>query len=372
MLRRPLASHPLGLTRTSKVFKNGHIPYRFQQPPSRARAGVPLVSSPEKSYPRFLQELLESCPAAGSGVHLWLFRVARYLHHYHEPEAIADILQKCVVDCGRDLEQHEIPDAVNNSMACAWHPEGKKMSERRAEWNAKPTMRVCRIPDFDPNLTKRTAARVPVDITPDWLKAQSPVPVSCSTEQFLQTFFQPNEKALVFNVYKSQGRLWPELPIGRFSQIHWVDGCWFLCNPVDGLDHFNPRLAKKSRRSQESVTTWRYAVLECDHEPKAKWLPIWLKILVQLPLPVVSLTDSAGKSVHALVRVSCDSKAAWDAFKTERLLPLVKIGACPGSLSAVRLTRLPNTYRGDRLQELLYLNPGADGTPIFQNRRSPR
>jgi hypothetical protein len=145
----------------------------------------------------------------------------------------------------------------------------------------------------------------------------------------------------------------------------WPTGAWFLCNPVDGASHFNARLAKDSRRSMESVTAWRHAVLECDHEPKETWLPIWLKILVQLTLKIISITDSAGKSVHALVRVSCDSKAAWDEFKREQLLPLVKLGACDGSLSAVRLTRLPNCYRGDRLQELLYLAPDAGGTPIF-------
>jgi hypothetical protein len=125
-------------------------------------------------------------------------------------------------------------------------------------------------------------------------------------------------------------------------------------------------MCKDSRRSEEAVTSFRYAVLECDHEPKEIWFPIWLKILVQLTLPIVSITDSAGKSAHALVRVSAESKQAWDQFKHETLRPLVKLGACDGSLSAVRLTRLPGCYRADRRQELLYLNPAADGTPIFR------
>jgi hypothetical protein len=142
-------------------------------------------------------------------------------------------------------------------------------------------------------------------------------------------------------------------------------GAWFLCNPVDGLIHFNPRLCKDSRRSEESVTSFRYGVLECDHEPKEVWFPIWLKILVSLALPIVSITDSAGISAHALVRGDCESKADWDAWKRDVLLPLVEIGACDGSLSAVRLTRLPNCYRGDHLQRLLYLNPAADSTSIF-------
>jgi hypothetical protein len=311
-----------------------------------------------------LCELLNTCPEAGQGVHPWLFRVARYLHRFHSPDEICDILATRVADCGREVEPHEIVDAVKNSGVCKWEPSGKTASERRAEWLAKPTIK--RVPAFEPEYTIREASRIREGITPEWLKAHSPIPVTCSTGEYLQKIFERNEQVLLFGRYRSQGALWPtETDIEAFVRIHWSAGAWFLCNPVDGKEHLNPRLAKNSRRSMESVTAWRHAVLECDHEPKERWLPIWLKILVQLPLPIVSIIDSAGKSVHALVRVSCNSKAAWDAFKRDQLLPLVKLGACHGSLSAVRLTRLPGCYRDDRLQELLYLSPEPDGTPIF-------
>jgi hypothetical protein len=313
-----------------------------------------------------LRELLDNCPPAGEGVHPWLFRVARYLHRFHSPEEICDILATRVTNCGRELEPHEIPDAVKNSCAYKWEPSGKTASERRAEWLANPTVRG--VPAFEPESATLKASRISEEITSEWLKAHSPVPVTCSTGEYVQRIFEPNEQILIFGQYKSQGALWPtETNIKKFARIHWPEGAWFLCNPVDGQEHFNARRAKNSRRSMESVTAWRHAVLECDHEPKEIWLPIWLKILVQLALPIVSITDSAGKSVHALVRVSCDSKAAWDAFKRDQLLPLVKLGACAGSLSAVRLTRLPGCYRGDRLQELLYLDPSATGTPIFNS-----
>ena len=42
----------------------------------------------ESIYPRFLRDLLETCPEAGAGVHPWLFRVSRYLHRFHTPEEI--------------------------------------------------------------------------------------------------------------------------------------------------------------------------------------------------------------------------------------------------------------------------------------------
>jgi hypothetical protein len=322
------------------------------------------VSELHQDYPRFLRELLQGCPAAGSGVHPWLFKAARYLHRYHSPEQICEILRERVADCGREIEPHEIPDAVQNSGACKWEPNGQTPSERREQWLKNPTTR--RVPEFKPELAIQAAARIPIDITPDWLKSHSPFPVSCSAGEFLQSVFQPDEKSLVFNLYKSQGHLWPgEISIDHWFRVHWPEGAWFLANPVDGLTHFNPRLCKNSRRSAESVIWFRYAVLECDHTPKKTWFPIWLKILVSLPLPIVSITDSAGKSAHALVRVGAESKQAWDTFKRNTLQPLVELGADDGALSAVRLTRLPNCYRGDARQELLYLNPAADGTPIF-------
>jgi hypothetical protein len=315
-------------------------------------------------YPKFLQDLLNACPNAGSGVHSWLFKVARYLHRYHSPEEICAILESRVADCGRFVEPHEITDAVKNSGACAWEPNPKNASERRAEWLQNPV--VSRVPEFKPERALSVAAKIPIEITTSWLKAWSPWPVTYNAIEYNRSIFVPDERVLYFCRYKSQGLLFPEEGnLERFVKHHWPEGAWFLSNPVDGLHHWNPRLQKDSRRSEESVTSFRHAVLECDLEPREKWRPIWLKILVGLELPIISITDSGSKSDHALVRTGCKSKADWDAFKREKLRPLVELGADDGALSAVRLTRLPGCWRGDHLQELLYLNPLADGTPIF-------
>lgn len=326
-----------------------------------------------QDYPHFLQELLDHRPAAGTGVHAWLFRVARYLHQFHAPDEIYKILELRTSDCERHIDPHEIDDAIKNSGACAWEPSGKTASQKRAEWLANPNARrVGYIPEFNPELAITVAAKVPTEITADWLKSRSPISVCCSTEQFLGSIFEPREQVLILNRCRSQGcLLWrPGVSLKSFIRQHWPDGAWFLCNPVDGQFHWNPRQLKDSRRSEESVTSFRYAVLECDQKPKEKWFPIWPKILVQQPLEIVSITDSAGKSIHALVRVSVSSKTDWDAIKAQTLRPrLVPLGADDGALSAVRLTRLPGAYRGEQRQELLYLNPAADGTPIFERSR---
>jgi hypothetical protein len=45
---------------------------------------------------------------------------------------------------------------------------------------------------------------------------------------------------------------------------------------------------------------------------------------------------------------------------------LVTLGADPGALTAVRLSRLPQAMRGERCQRLLYLNPLPTAVPIWQ------
>jgi hypothetical protein len=66
------------------------------------------------------------------------------------------------------------------------------------------------------------------------------------------------------------------------------------------------------------------------------------------------------------VRIDASSKTDWES-KVAKMKPvLVTLGADPGALSAVRLTRLPQAMRGQRLQRLLYLNPDPDGRPIVE------
>lgn len=72
-----------------------------------------------------------------------------------------------------------------------------------------------------------------------------------------------------------------------------------------------------------------------------------------------------GKSIHALVRLDAASKVEWDSIRDKFKPIVVTLGADENALTAVRLTRLPGAMRGDRPQELFYLDPGADGTPII-------
>ena len=93
----------------------------------------------------------------------------------------------------------------------------------------------------------------------------------------------------------------------------------------------------QSRRSWQTVTAWRYMVLESDKANPEHWLAV----LAQLPLPMSAIYTSGGKSIHALVRLDADGKAEWDEARDEMMPVLVTLGADRKALSAVRLTRLP-------------------------------
>lgn len=245
------------------------------------------------------------------------------------------------------------------------------------------------------------------------LRRISPLQVDKATPaEFFEVLYGTDERVLVFTNFYSQGDYLYQVGKGscRLSQTRGVkavisplpttakEGVWFLCNPVNGKwepgetktqwmtvaqgqqgPPYPKRVdAKFARRSWRSVTTFRYAVLESDTVPEEQWL----KVLMKLPIPIVAIYTSGGKSLHALVRIDAGDKLRWDAMVRGRtpgsmprsmaLMDLVcPLGADAAALTAVRLTRLPfcfregtkpkdgpyQRYEKPRPQELLYLNP---------------
>lgn len=83
-----------------------------------------MMRVPQMMLPGWLATMMASPPVAGSGIHGWLFRVARQLHAHMAPEAVAAALTAATARCERRVTGREIRDAVNNSAAVAWKPGG--------------------------------------------------------------------------------------------------------------------------------------------------------------------------------------------------------------------------------------------------------
>jgi hypothetical protein len=227
-------------------------------------------------------------------------------------------------------------------------------------------------PKFESGALKQIALNLP-DASPDYLYRRSPIdPSKVGTGQFLETVFRPSERVIIFEDFRSQGQMvwWHgssdpnqnrRLEYFRTGRQR---GVWFLANPVDGQYHYNPRQGEQSRRSEESITSFRHLVLESDEAGRDEWIAY----LCQLDLPVSAIYSTGGRAPHCLVRIDAASKDAWNRFVSPRISALVRHRACRGSLTALRLSRLPGCRREEKnaWQELYFLNPTPLPRPICE------
>ena len=249
------------------------------------------------------------------------------------------------------------------------------------------------IPQFDREAFRRFIAdHVPVPVDADWLRQRSPIdPGNQTPASFLWALFAKGERVLIFDSVCSRGKaIWthpgpvvgngPPSSLDRRFAKGAREGIWFLANPVDGEWRINAA-GRSSLRSEGNVTAWRYLVLESDRDDIRE--EEWLAFIAALALPVASIVETGRRLAHALIRVDAETKAQWDHVRNKLAPLLIRGGADPGSLSALRLTRLAGCERlgwrddggeylafpdGPHLQRLLYLNPQPDCTPIGAGR----
>ena len=289
---------------------------------------------------------IAECPAAGEGCHRWLMSAVNALIR-------------------NEIEEDEIIDLVTEWMTRPPQPSEIENTIRRATQGAAPSGEY--IPKFlpDPIGVKRLTAKGPTSF--EEIKALSPIdPDWVSTTGALRALYGANEKTIIFTNERSQGQLvWshatPQEYLDNMLQ-HNQNGAWFLMNPVTGLYQKNERLGKASRRSEENTTSFKYLLVESDNIE----INLWLTILKQLPLRISSITLSGNSSAHALIQVGATNKEEWTRVARDIAAMVVPLGACPGSLTAVRLTRLPKVMRKDngKEQSLLFLNPKPSLLPL--------
>jgi hypothetical protein len=295
--------------------------------------------------------------------------------------------ERCQPRWTLDELQHKIDDAVN---ADHGKPRGHLLGVNggcpRHELRPSAFVRVA--PKFDREAFRRFLADHARHVDAEWLIERSPIdPASQTPANFLGALFETGERILIFDAVDTAGSAIAALvcksearDAERGSWDRFLKGArcgiWFLSNPIDGV--WRPNRAEKwSLRSEGNVTAWRYLVVESDRDDITKGE--WLTFLAQLRLPIASIVETGGRLPHALIRVDAKTKAEWDHIKDKLAPLLIRGGADPGSLSAVRLTRLPGCERlgrhdahgvyqpfadGPHLQRLLYLDPQPTCVPI--------
>ena len=116
---------------------------------------------------------------------------------------------------------------------------------------------------------------------------------------------------------------------------------------------------KVGRRLNENVTSFRNALIEYDDISKEEQI----ERLLDSGLPILSMTDSCNKSVHAIVLVDASNAKDYKRKVVELHGALkAKYGSpCdPANKNPSRLTRLAGATRGMNTQQLLYTEVNAD------------
>jgi RecA-family ATPase len=127
----------------------------------------------------------------------------------------------------------------------------------------------------------------------------------------------------------------------------WKEECgaWIRFNPLDG-----------SGVKNENITRFTYALVESDDMPISEQDAFYRK----LELPIAALTSSAGKSIHAIVRVDAKDNAEYRKrvdflydYLEKNGLKVDKQNRNPS-----RLSRMPGVTRNGKEQTLIATNIG--------------
>lgn len=322
-----------------------------------------ILSELEKSGARRLKlrqrmaGILASCPRAGSGVHRWLFVTALKLHHYCRDEAeLARLITLGCSDCGRDVSEQEIDDAVYNSQPIA---EGTVRNRGQPPWPERNEERIEAITKAGPDLAG--------------LEARSPMRWSDGN---------PHAEEIV-------GRLFPSnslICVGKTK-------CEFRTGPLESWQHFSllrqmqflvpsPMTARTGRKqsggqSQHTLDNTgprRFLVIEFD--PK-KWELLsaaekkgfdseksyyeskrdeQAALLWHLgtKAPLAMVVYSGGKSLHGWF--FCEGIPEDTVLVFMRIA--VSLGADPMTCNNTQFCRMPDGLRDNgKRQRVVFFNP---------------
>ena len=293
---------------------------------------------------------LMPCPVSGQGCHPWIYHATRALV---QGEATDEAITEWITHyLQRDPKPREISDTINKARRRL--KDGTPDQPGFRKIYPLDEARINELTAAGPTTLEEVVARSPID------------PATAKAGDVFRALFRPGERTIVFANDKSQGQfVWhhriPE-PAIEFALEDNRAGGWFLLNPVTGLYAPADNEDGRSRRSEANTTAFRNVLIESDQLD----LGLWLTILKQQPLPLVSITLSGNASAHAILNLGTMDRESWNMQVAALAADLVPLGADPAALTAVRLTRVPGVIREDNgnEQRLIWFNPEAGTTPL--------
>lgn len=329
----------------------------YQSRPARAtnwqNTTTSKVSEQAHRKARFMYELRQT-PRAGSGVHGWILRAANLAAWAGFPpmEAEADIL---LAMTRPPSPSSEVATAIRKAYAEHQNEAGADYCPRRLIHN-KPTPK--------PQTAQKFIQRGDGAAESDWWEA-SPIridwePGPMDALALLGMLYAPGEFVFCGERYGAEVRT-------AADWMRWIERGspvppHFIPNVLTGDVHVTGD-GKPSRRGDSAVASFRFAVAEFDGLSKPDQLALWWGFK---SAPIAALIDSGGKSIHAILKVDCASRAEWEKEVEGKLFPrvLCPLGCDPACRNESRLSRLPGHFRREKnaWQRLLYLSPEGKRT----------
>lgn len=315
-----------------------------------------------KELPGWLGHLLSSAPAAGSGLHQWIFKAAHKLKYWRHPHEIFRLLTAATQGCGRDVSR-EIREAIANSQGERPLPHSGWNTLTAAppppKWPARSLAGIEKIALKSGGLADLTKAS-PVDLAV----------IQPDAEDLIDTLF-PRECLLCVanspeDAFTAPREYWRGSLSGRSLIVP------------------SPMLSLKGRRKDggpsnrclDNTGPRRYLVVEFDFQsarkdgaptPEASLLSrlesrnlkvqdLCAALLLALArvAPLALVTHSGGKSLHGWFV----AKDTPDPTLKHFFRHAVTLGADPATWTRCQLIRIPEGRRADGArQRLLFLNP---------------
>ncbi len=310
------------------------------QKPNDDAGTVTFVSPSRKpELPQFLRDMLACPPAAGTGVHSWLFRVARQLHAHRSEEDIVSLLAATVEGCGRHVSRSEIVAAVRNSRACAWRPNGSGVvtAPARQEWPAV-------------NRERREAIVAEGFSLPDLWEA-SPVRLDedgPDTEAIIDALFPGDPLLCVGRTNRDAITVPRESLRGRLSEHQ------FIVPSAMSARVGQTRDGRPSARTLTNVGRRAYLVCEFDEGTTDEHAALLWHLAKYAGLRLA--VHSGGKSLHGWFDVR-----RWPEEKSLRFMRYaVSLSADRATWTRNQFVRMPGGRRDNGNEQIVwYYNPGG-------------
>lgn len=305
-----------------------------KNPPIAERGDKQVLPSGCRQLPPWLEQLIDSCPTAGAGVHSWIFKVARQLHAHMPAAQIAALLRDKVSTCGRRVPDRELLQAVQNAIGCAWVPSGSVKTAPTA-------------PTWPPVNQERRAAIVRDGPMLVDLWELSPIRVEDGrTEEIIDQLF-PGDPLLCCGRsatdFDTKSR---EAWRGQLAGLSFI-----VPSPMTAIEGVT-RDGRPSKHTLSNTGPRRFLVVEFDDGTTDEHAAI-LHHLSQYA-PFVMAVHSGGKSLHGWFAATFDDERLRKFF-----CYAVSLGADHATWTRSQFVRIPDGTRnttGQR-QSTFYFDP---------------